>query len=111
MAKGGLTEFEETFVLGSTVVLRMNISAEFPALRQAANRYQQRGTRSHRNQADDIFSWTRRKTSENNSPPNFSVDAFSRLTFIFAVDTLSLTDLLSRLTLFYRHLPATLFIS
>jgi len=38
LAKGGLTSFEETFVLGSTVVLRMNISAEIPALRQAANR-------------------------------------------------------------------------
>jgi hypothetical protein len=39
LAKGGLRSFEETFVLGSTGVLRMNISAEFPALRQAANRY------------------------------------------------------------------------
>ena len=38
LAKGGLMDFEETFVLGSTVVLRMNNSAEFPALRQAANR-------------------------------------------------------------------------
>jgi len=38
LAKGGLTSFEETLVLGSTAVLRMNISAEFPALRQAANR-------------------------------------------------------------------------
>lgn len=41
LAKGGLTSFEETFVLGSTVVLRMSISAEFPALRQAENRYLQ----------------------------------------------------------------------
>jgi hypothetical protein len=38
LAKGGLTSFEKTFVLGSTVELRMNISAEIPALRQAANR-------------------------------------------------------------------------
>jgi hypothetical protein len=38
LAKGGLTSFEKTFVQGSTEVLRMNISAEFPALRQAANR-------------------------------------------------------------------------
>jgi hypothetical protein len=41
LAKGGLKCFEETFVLGSTVVLRMNISAEFPALRQAAKRWLQ----------------------------------------------------------------------
>jgi len=38
LAKGGLRSFEKTFVLGSTVVLRMNICAENPALRQAANR-------------------------------------------------------------------------
>jgi hypothetical protein len=38
LAKGGLTYFEEKLVQGSKVVLRMNISAEFPALRQAANR-------------------------------------------------------------------------
>jgi len=38
LAKGGLKSFEETLVLGSTVVLRINISTEFPALRQAANR-------------------------------------------------------------------------
>lgn len=30
LAKSGLTSFEETFVLGSTVVLRMNFSANFP---------------------------------------------------------------------------------
>jgi len=41
LAKGGLTSFEKTFVLGSTVLLRMNFSAEFPAIRQAANRYGQ----------------------------------------------------------------------
>jgi len=41
LAKGGLTDFEETFMLSSTVILRMNISAEFSALRQAANRYRQ----------------------------------------------------------------------
>jgi len=39
LAKGGLTCFVETFVQGSTFVLRMNFSAENPALRQAAKRY------------------------------------------------------------------------
>lgn len=39
LAKGGLTCFVETFVQGSTFVLRMNFSAKNPALRQAANRY------------------------------------------------------------------------
>ncbi len=38
LAKGGLRSFEETFVLGSTVVLRMNFSDKLPALRQAAKR-------------------------------------------------------------------------
>ena len=38
LAKGGLTYFIETFVLGSTFVLRMNFCAKNPALRQAANR-------------------------------------------------------------------------
>jgi len=38
LAKGGLTCFVETFVQGSTFVLRMNFSAENPALRQAAKR-------------------------------------------------------------------------
>jgi hypothetical protein len=37
LAKGGLTCFVETFVQGSTFVLRMNIIAKNPALRQAAN--------------------------------------------------------------------------
>ena len=41
LAKGGLTYFEETFVQGSTFVLRMNFSAKNPALRQAAKRYGQ----------------------------------------------------------------------
>jgi len=40
LAKGGLMDFEKTFVLGSTVVLRMNISAEITAIRQTANRWQ-----------------------------------------------------------------------
>lgn len=39
LAKGGFSCFVETFVLGSAFVLRMNISANNPALRQAANRY------------------------------------------------------------------------
>ena len=38
LAKGGLTYFVETFVLGSTFVLRMNFCAKNPALRQAAKR-------------------------------------------------------------------------
>ena len=41
LAKGGLTCFVETFVQGSTFVLRMNFSAKNPALRQAPNRYTQ----------------------------------------------------------------------
>ena len=39
LAKGGVSCFVETFVQGSTFVLRMNFSAKNPALRQAANRY------------------------------------------------------------------------
>ena len=39
LAKGGVSCFVETFVQGSTFVLRMNFSANNPALRQAANRY------------------------------------------------------------------------
>jgi hypothetical protein len=38
LAKGGLTCFVETFVQGSAFVLRMNFSAENPALRQAQKR-------------------------------------------------------------------------
>jgi hypothetical protein len=38
LAKGGLTCFVETFVQGSTFVLRMNFCAINPALRQAQNR-------------------------------------------------------------------------
>ena len=38
LAKGGLTCFVETFVQGSAFMLRMNLSTETPALRQAANR-------------------------------------------------------------------------
>ena len=41
LAKGGLTCFIETFVLGSTFVLRMNFRPKNPALRQAANRWWQ----------------------------------------------------------------------
>jgi hypothetical protein len=41
LAKGGLTCFDETFVLKQTFVLRMNICANNPALRQAAKRYGQ----------------------------------------------------------------------
>ena len=41
LAKGGVSCFVETFVQGSTFVLRMNFSAKNPALRQAANRYLQ----------------------------------------------------------------------
>ena len=41
LAKGGVSCFVETFVQGSTFVLRMNFSAKNPALRQAANRYAQ----------------------------------------------------------------------
>ena len=41
LAKGGLTCFVETFVQGSTYVLRMNFCAKNPALRQAAKRYLQ----------------------------------------------------------------------
>jgi hypothetical protein len=40
LAKGGVSCFVETFVQGSTFVLRMNFSAKNPALRQAANRWQ-----------------------------------------------------------------------
>ncbi len=36
LAKGGVSCFVETFVQGSTFVLRMNFSAKYPALRQAA---------------------------------------------------------------------------
>jgi len=39
LAKGGVSCFVETFVQGSTFVLRMNFSAKIPALRQAAKRY------------------------------------------------------------------------
>jgi hypothetical protein len=39
LAIGGLMYFEETFLQGSTFVLRMNFSAKNPALRQAQNRY------------------------------------------------------------------------
>jgi len=39
LAKGGVSCFVETFLQGSTFVLRMNICAKNPALRQAANRY------------------------------------------------------------------------
>lgn len=39
LAKGGLTRFVETFVLKQTFVLSINVNAENPALRQAANRY------------------------------------------------------------------------
>ncbi len=38
LAKGGLTCFVETFLQGSTFVLRTNFSAKNPALRQAPNR-------------------------------------------------------------------------
>jgi len=40
LAKGGVSCFVETFVQGSTFVLRMNICAKKPALRQAAKRWQ-----------------------------------------------------------------------
>jgi hypothetical protein len=40
LAKGGLTCFDETFVVKQTFVLRMTICAKNPALRQAAIRYQ-----------------------------------------------------------------------
>ena len=39
LAKGGVSCFVETFVQGSTFVLRMNFCAKNPALRQAAKRY------------------------------------------------------------------------
>lgn len=39
LAKGGVSCFVETFVQGSTFVLRMNFSAKNPTLRQAAKRY------------------------------------------------------------------------
>ena len=51
LAKGGLTYFIETFVLGSTFVLRMNFCAKNPALRQAANRYMQCCQRGYKNQS------------------------------------------------------------
>ena len=38
LAKGGVSCFVETFVQGSTFVLRLNFSAKNPALRQAAKR-------------------------------------------------------------------------
>lgn len=41
LAKGGLTCFVETFVQGSTFVLRKNSSAKNPPQRKAANRYKQ----------------------------------------------------------------------
>ncbi|MBL7800989.1 MAG: hypothetical protein JNL95_09725 [Chitinophagales bacterium] len=41
LAKGGVSCFVETFVQGSTFVLRLNFSAKNPALRQAAKRYLQ----------------------------------------------------------------------
>ena len=39
LAKGGVSWFLETFVQGSTFVLRMKFCAKNPALRQAAKRY------------------------------------------------------------------------
>ena len=39
LAKGGGSCFVETFVQGSTFLLRMNFCAKNPALRQAAKRY------------------------------------------------------------------------
>jgi hypothetical protein len=39
LAKGGVSCFVERFVQGPTFVLRMNICAKNPALRQAAKRY------------------------------------------------------------------------
>jgi hypothetical protein len=39
LAKGGVSCFVETFVQHSTFVLRMNIRAKNPALRQATNRW------------------------------------------------------------------------
>lgn len=44
LAKGGVSCFVETFLQGSTFVLRMNICAKNPTLRQAANRYVQAKT-------------------------------------------------------------------
>jgi hypothetical protein len=41
LALWGLTCFVETFVQGSTFVLRMNICAKDPPQRQAAKRYRQ----------------------------------------------------------------------
>jgi len=41
LAKGGRTCFVETFVLKQTLVLRINVCAKNPTLRQAANRYLQ----------------------------------------------------------------------
>jgi len=38
LAKGGVSCLADTFVQGSSSVLRMNICAKNPALRQAANR-------------------------------------------------------------------------
>jgi len=38
LAKGGVSCLEDTFVQGSSFVLRMNICAKNPALRQAAKR-------------------------------------------------------------------------
>ena len=38
LAKGGVSCFVETFVQGSTFVLRLNFSAKNPALRQATKR-------------------------------------------------------------------------
>jgi len=39
LTKGGVSYFADTFVQGSSFVLRMNICAKNPALRQAANRW------------------------------------------------------------------------
>jgi hypothetical protein len=39
LAKGGVSCFVETFVQGSTFVLRMNFCAKNPALRQARKRW------------------------------------------------------------------------
>ena len=41
LAKGGVSCFVERFVQGPTFVLRMNICAKNPALRQAAKRWHQ----------------------------------------------------------------------
>jgi len=101
LAKGGLTCFDEIFVVKQTFVLRMNICAKIPALRQAAKRYRKpyddsaniKQTDMKRTFFDDITErLTARPTSQRNEVLffanahflffNFSANAQNTLSFI-----------------------------